>query len=193
MESFQGITEESFPSFLTNSLLGNSGILEDVTLSSNLGLPVAVSTLVRNRATSDDRCSDVQASYLEGRFSAPSESSSCCCSDAEAQGKLQLSFQDEEKKRNTESPHLSHAVVKLSSLQSEGPGAEEQPADPVTACRAPAPTDRASAPKRAPDPSVDFHVRSWMNNQEYKVNDYVFVTSFWVITGEEKFLFCIMY
>uniref|UniRef100_A0A452TPN1 Centrosomal protein 192 n=1 Tax=Ursus maritimus TaxID=29073 RepID=A0A452TPN1_URSMA len=38
MEDFRGIAEESFPSFLTNSLLGNSEILENVTLSSNLEL-----------------------------------------------------------------------------------------------------------------------------------------------------------
>lgn len=55
MEDFRGIAEESFPSFLTNSLLGNSGILENVTISSNLGLPVAVSTLARNRSTTDNR------------------------------------------------------------------------------------------------------------------------------------------
>lgn len=55
MEDFRGITEESFPSFLTSSLLGNSGILENVTLSSNLGLPVAVSTLARNRSSTDNR------------------------------------------------------------------------------------------------------------------------------------------
>ncbi|PNJ11497.1 CEP192 isoform 4 [Pongo abelii] len=55
MEDFRGIAEESFPSFLTNSLFGNSGILENVTLSSNLGLPVAVSTLARNRSSTDNR------------------------------------------------------------------------------------------------------------------------------------------
>lgn len=55
MEDFRGIAEESFPSFLTSSLLGNSGILENVTLSSNLGLPVAVSTLARNRSSSENR------------------------------------------------------------------------------------------------------------------------------------------
>lgn len=56
MEDFRGIADESFPSFLTNSLLGgNSEILENVTLSSNLGLPVAVSTLARNRSSTDNR------------------------------------------------------------------------------------------------------------------------------------------
>lgn len=55
MEDLQGIAEESFPSFLTNSLLGNSGILENDMISSNLGLPVAVSTLARNGYSTDNR------------------------------------------------------------------------------------------------------------------------------------------
>lgn len=55
MEDFRGIAEESFPTFLTNSLLGNSEVLENVTLSSNLGLPVAVSTLAKNRSSMDNR------------------------------------------------------------------------------------------------------------------------------------------
>lgn len=54
MEDFRGIAEESFPSFLTNSLFGNSETFENVTLSSNLGLPVAVSTLAKNRPSSED-------------------------------------------------------------------------------------------------------------------------------------------
>ncbi|EAX01528.1 hCG1780969, isoform CRA_a, partial [Homo sapiens] len=97
MEDFRGIAEESFPSFLTNSLFGNSGILENVTLSSNLGLPVAVSTLARDRSSTDNRYPDIQASYLvEGRFSVPSGSSPGSQSDAEPRERLQLSFQDDE-------------------------------------------------------------------------------------------------
>uniref|UniRef100_A0A452TNU1 Centrosomal protein 192 n=1 Tax=Ursus maritimus TaxID=29073 RepID=A0A452TNU1_URSMA len=99
MEDFRGIAEESFPSFLTNSLLGNSEILENVTLSSNLGLPVAVSTLARNRSSADNRYSDIQASYLvEGKFSVPSESSPSSQSEAEPREKLQLNddIDDEE-------------------------------------------------------------------------------------------------
>lgn len=97
MENFRGIAEESIPSFLTNSLLGNSEILENVTLSSNLGLPVAVSTLARNRSGTDNRYPDTEASYLvEGRFSVPSESSPSSQSEAEPREKLHLSFQDDE-------------------------------------------------------------------------------------------------
>uniref|UniRef100_A0A8C0R702 Centrosomal protein 192 n=1 Tax=Canis lupus dingo TaxID=286419 RepID=A0A8C0R702_CANLU len=91
MENFRGIAEESIPSFLTNSLLGNSEILENVTLSSNLGLPVAVSTLARNRSGTDNRYPDTEASYLvEGRFSVPSESSPSSQSEAEPREKLHL-------------------------------------------------------------------------------------------------------
>ncbi|ELK15038.1 Centrosomal protein of 192 kDa [Pteropus alecto] len=97
MEDLRGIAEESFPNFLTNSLLGNSGILENDTLSSNLGLPVAVSTLARNGYSTDNRYSDIQASYLvEEKFSVPSESSLSSQSEAEPRKKLQLSFQGDE-------------------------------------------------------------------------------------------------
>nr|XP_054393589.1 centrosomal protein of 192 kDa isoform X6 [Pongo abelii] len=67
MEDFRGIAEESFPSFLTNSLFGNSGILENVTLSSNLGLPVAVSTLARNRSSTDNSSISRKKSYVESQ------------------------------------------------------------------------------------------------------------------------------
>nr|XP_020841242.1 centrosomal protein of 192 kDa isoform X3 [Phascolarctos cinereus] len=56
MENFRRIADESFPSSITNSLTSNnSGILENVSISSNLGLPVAVSTVARNRYCSNDR------------------------------------------------------------------------------------------------------------------------------------------
>ncbi|XP_072462705.1 centrosomal protein of 192 kDa [Notamacropus eugenii] len=56
MENFRRIVDESFPSSLTNSLTSNkSGILENISISSNLGLPVAVSTVARNRYCHNDR------------------------------------------------------------------------------------------------------------------------------------------
>ncbi|XP_043834192.1 centrosomal protein of 192 kDa [Dromiciops gliroides] len=56
MENFRRIADESFPSGLTNSLISNnSGILENVSISSNLGLPIAVSTVDRKRYCYDDR------------------------------------------------------------------------------------------------------------------------------------------
>ncbi|XP_068955575.1 centrosomal protein of 192 kDa [Petaurus breviceps papuanus] len=56
MENFRRIADESFPSSLTNSLTSNnSGILENISISSNLGLPVAVSTVARNRYCYNER------------------------------------------------------------------------------------------------------------------------------------------
>uniref|UniRef100_A0A8C3IZ99 Centrosomal protein 192 n=1 Tax=Chrysemys picta bellii TaxID=8478 RepID=A0A8C3IZ99_CHRPI len=91
MEDFRNIADETFPSFLANSLNSNtSGILENVTISSNLGLPVAASTVARNKTGCDNRLSDIQASYLEeGRFSLPSASSHSGQSASEPRGKLQ--------------------------------------------------------------------------------------------------------
>ncbi|CAM4508869.1 unnamed protein product [Caretta caretta] len=95
MEDFRNIADETFPSFLANSLNSNtSGILENVTISSNLGLPVAASTVARNKTSCDNRLSDIQASYLEeGRFSPPSASCHSGQSASEPRGKLALSFQ----------------------------------------------------------------------------------------------------
>ncbi|XP_075386005.1 centrosomal protein of 192 kDa isoform X3 [Tenrec ecaudatus] len=127
MEDFQGIAEESFPNSLTSSLLANSGILENVTLSSNLGLPIAVSTLARNTANSNDRYSDIQGSYLvEERFSIPSESSHSSQPDTEPKQKLQLSSPDDEEKNHRETQHLSSAVIRESALQNEIAGTEEE-------------------------------------------------------------------
>ncbi|XP_021120952.1 centrosomal protein of 192 kDa isoform X4 [Heterocephalus glaber] len=178
MEDFRGIAEESFPSFLTNSFLGNSGILEEVTLSSKLGLPVAVSTLARNRASTGNSlqlmgtwAASKEADGFEhwgSRLSFfPWRSSDTCEGEIMENKEKQKPYS--RKKNNTESPHLSHAVLKLSSLQSAGPGMGEQPADTAATCQASAAAGRASPPKQAPDSSADFHVRSRMNNQEYKV------------------------
>ncbi|XP_043364073.1 centrosomal protein of 192 kDa isoform X2 [Dermochelys coriacea] len=95
MEDFRNIADETFPSFLAHSLNSNtSGILENVTISSNLGLPVAASTVARNKTGCDNRLSDIQASYLEeGRFSPPSASPHSGQSASEPRGKLALSFQ----------------------------------------------------------------------------------------------------
>uniref|UniRef100_A0A8D2JLW5 Centrosomal protein 192 n=1 Tax=Sciurus vulgaris TaxID=55149 RepID=A0A8D2JLW5_SCIVU len=173
MDDFRGIAEESFPSFLTNSLLGNSGILENVTLSSNLGLPVAVSTLARNRTSTDNRYPDIQASYLvDGRFSLPSSSSPSCQSDAAPRERLHLSFQDDDsisrKKNYMESPPLSNALMKQSAFHSGMPRAEEEEAGVSTSSQDL--LDRISPLEQEQDSSVDFRLPSWMmNNQEDKI------------------------
>ncbi|XP_057644455.1 centrosomal protein of 192 kDa isoform X1 [Chionomys nivalis] len=162
MENFRGIAEESFPSFLTNSLLGNSEVLENVTLSSNFGLPIAVSTLARNRSSIDNRCPDVQASYLtEGRLSVPFVSSPSCQGDnTEPRGRLQLSFQGDEKKSYIENPHLSLALMK--------PRTEEKQADTTTSVQCQRLLDEVSPLEQVSDSALDFHLKSWMNNQEHK-------------------------
>ncbi|XP_045383774.1 centrosomal protein of 192 kDa isoform X2 [Lemur catta] len=169
MENFRGIAEESFPSFLTNSLLGNSGTLENVTLSSNLGLPVAVSTLARNRSSTDDRYPDIQASYLvEGRFSVPAGSSPSSQSGAEPE-RLQLSFQDDDsicRKRNyMESQHLSNALIKQSAIQSDKARPEEEQAKPTESFQDQDLFDRTSPLEQVQDSPIDYRLRSWMNKQ----------------------------
>ncbi|XP_009190583.2 centrosomal protein of 192 kDa isoform X3 [Papio anubis] len=170
MEDFRGIAEESFPSFLTNSLFGNSGILENVTLSSNLGLPVAVSTLARNRSSTDNRYPDVQSSYLvEERFSVPSGSSPGSQSDAEPRERLQLSFKDDEKKSYVESQRLSNALSKQSAFQMETAGPEEEPAGATESLQDQDLFSRASPLEQAQDSPIDFHLQSWMNDKEPKI------------------------
>ncbi|KAM5304920.1 centrosomal protein of 192 kDa isoform 3-T3 [Glossophaga mutica] len=172
MEHFRGIADESFPSFLTNSLLGNSGILENVTFSSNLGLPVAVSTLARNRASTDNRYSDIQASYLvEGRFSVPSESSPSTQSEAEPRAKLQLSFQDDERKNHIESQHLLDAVLKESAFPSDLAKTEEKETKTAESFQSQDSCVRILPLEQVQDSSVGFCLRSWMNNKENKMAD----------------------
>ncbi|XP_043415358.1 centrosomal protein of 192 kDa isoform X1 [Prionailurus bengalensis] len=174
MEDFRGIAEESFPSFLTNSLLGNSEILENVTLSSNLGLPVAVSTLARNRSMTDNRYSDIQASYLaERRFSVPSESSPSSQSEAESREKLHLSFQDDDciskKKNHIESQHLSDAVLEESDLQRNIARTEEEQAKTAESFQSQNHFDRISPLEQVQDSPIDFCLQSWTNNKENKI------------------------
>lgn len=168
MEDFRGIAEESFPSFLTNSLLGNSGILENVTLSSKLGLPVAVSTLARNRSGTDNRYSDVQASYLvEGKFLVPSESPGSQ-SEGVPRERLQLVFQDDDsiskEKNHAESQQLSDVVLKAAVFKNGGVGAEEQAAarNPL---QSQGPSDGVSPVEQEQDFPLDFCSPSWMNKE----------------------------
>ncbi|XP_041101088.1 centrosomal protein of 192 kDa isoform X2 [Polyodon spathula] len=91
-ESFRNIEDESFPSFLSNSLGSNSsGVLGNVTLCSSLGLPVAASTIAKIKPGSNNRVPDIQASYLEdGQLSHP------LLESLNAQkGKFALSFKDD--------------------------------------------------------------------------------------------------
>ncbi|XP_064363242.1 centrosomal protein of 192 kDa isoform X2 [Dromaius novaehollandiae] len=97
MEDFKNIADETFPSFLGNSLSSSTSVIfENVTISSNPGLPVAASTVAKSKTGCDNRLSDVQASYLEeGRHSLPSGSSHSIQSDPEPVERFALSFQDD--------------------------------------------------------------------------------------------------
>ncbi|NXY75943.1 CE192 protein, partial [Glareola pratincola] len=96
MEDFRNIADETFPSFLGHSLSSSASVLfENVTISSNPGLPVAASTVARSKTGSDNRHSDICVSYLEGKYSPPSGSSHSNKSDPEPMGRFDLSFHDD--------------------------------------------------------------------------------------------------
>ncbi|NXI36752.1 CE192 protein, partial [Galbula dea] len=95
MEDFRNIADETFPSFLGHSLNSSASvILENVTISSNPGLPVAASTVARSKTSCDNRLSDICASYLEGKHSPPSGSSHSNQSDPEPLRRFALGFPD---------------------------------------------------------------------------------------------------
>ncbi|NXW05917.1 CE192 protein, partial [Fregetta grallaria] len=96
MEDFRNIADETFPSFLGHSLSSSASVnFENVTVSSNPGLPVAASTVARSKMGCDNRLSDICASYLEGKHSSPSGSSHGSQSDPETVGRFALSFHDD--------------------------------------------------------------------------------------------------
>ncbi|GCB72399.1 hypothetical protein scyTo_0006285 [Scyliorhinus torazame] len=74
----------------------NSGeMLENVTVSSNFGLPVAASTVAKNQCDSGNRIPDIQTSYLEeGRFSR-ADTHLSNVSNSETCKMFALSFKDE--------------------------------------------------------------------------------------------------
>ncbi|NXA14001.1 CE192 protein, partial [Sapayoa aenigma] len=97
MEDFRNIADETFPSFLSYSLNSSaSAVFENnVTVSSNPGLPVAASTVARSRAGCDNRFSDNCASYLEGKHVSPSGSSHSNQSGPEPMERFALCFRDD--------------------------------------------------------------------------------------------------
>ncbi|NXK73043.1 CE192 protein, partial [Amazona guildingii] len=96
MENFRNIADETFPSFLGHSLNSSASvILENVTISSNPGLPVAASTVARSKIGCDNRLSDISASYLEGKPSPPLGSTHSSQLDPEPVGRFTLSFCDD--------------------------------------------------------------------------------------------------
>ncbi|NXP58423.1 CE192 protein, partial [Chloropsis cyanopogon] len=96
MEDFRNIADETFPSYLGHSLNSSASLVfENVTVSSNPGLPVAASTVARSQAGSDNRVPDDCASYLEGKHSPLSGSSHSSQSHPEPVERFALCFRDD--------------------------------------------------------------------------------------------------
>ncbi|XP_026555218.1 centrosomal protein of 192 kDa isoform X2 [Pseudonaja textilis] len=94
MEDFKPIGDEIFPSVLINSV-GNytNETLDNITLSSNLGLPVAASTETRQKTGSQSRLSD-HASYIERKLLATLASSCGGELDSDPRKNLMSNFHD---------------------------------------------------------------------------------------------------
>ncbi|XP_065485262.1 centrosomal protein of 192 kDa isoform X3 [Caloenas nicobarica] len=122
MEEFRNIADETFPSFLGYSLNSTASVIENVTISSNPGLPVAASTVARSRTGCDDRLSDVLASYLEEQPSLPPGSSHSSQSDPGPMGKFALSFRDDmEVATQVEEPQSTSTSLKESNSTNREP------------------------------------------------------------------------
>ncbi|XP_078254195.1 centrosomal protein of 192 kDa isoform X2 [Rhinoraja longicauda] len=95
MESVRNLEDETFPSFLLQSVRSNSSdMLENVTVTSNFGLPVAASTVAK-KSDMGSRIPDTQASYLEeGRLSVM-EAHQRRVSNSETCKRFVLSFKDD--------------------------------------------------------------------------------------------------
>nr|XP_056710919.1 centrosomal protein of 192 kDa [Euleptes europaea] len=94
MEDFRYIEDETFPSFLANSLTSRtSEIWDNITIASNFGLPVAASTEARQKTGCHERLCD-QASYVEERLSVQPPLSSSGESASDPRRKLALILQD---------------------------------------------------------------------------------------------------
>ncbi|NWV25461.1 CE192 protein, partial [Origma solitaria] len=116
MEDFRNIADETFPSFLGHSLNSSASVVfENVTVSSNPGLPVAASTVARSQAGGDNRLTDDCASYLEGKHSPLSGSLHSSQSGPEPVGRFALCFHDDmEIATQIEEPQPAHVRLKES-------------------------------------------------------------------------------
>ncbi|XP_041333531.1 centrosomal protein of 192 kDa [Pyrgilauda ruficollis] len=96
MEDFRNIADETFPSYLGHSFNSSASVVfENVTVSSNPGLPVAASTVARSQEGGDKRLPDDCASYLEGKHSPLSGSSHSSQSHPEPVERFALCFRDD--------------------------------------------------------------------------------------------------
>nr|XP_020462386.1 LOW QUALITY PROTEIN: centrosomal protein of 192 kDa [Monopterus albus] len=92
-DSFCRLEDEAFPSFLCKSMDSTSGraTLENVTLGSGPGLPVAASTVAKIRPGSDNRGNSVEVSYMQCKELQQANSDS----SVGEQPKFALSFKDD--------------------------------------------------------------------------------------------------
>ncbi|CAH2284707.1 Hypothetical predicted protein [Pelobates cultripes] len=143
-ESFSKIEDETFPSFLGESINSNISVaLENCTLTSNLGLPVAASTVAKTRS-GFDRLPDIQASYLGNCKLSPADNSiHFSQSDSDLKGKHVLSSKDEfcpqktvegggPALQNPSNADMEHSSSKLSSDLYKYPHSKQKE-PPVTA------------------------------------------------------------
>nr|XP_060628711.1 centrosomal protein of 192 kDa [Anolis sagrei ordinatus] len=115
MEDFKGIADETLPSILDHSLtIHTSEILDNITMSSNLGLPVAASTEARQKTDPHGRLCD-QASFMEREFSAPLASS--CSGESDSYPRRKLSLQDTVENCNKTTETLLEVDQNESDLQ----------------------------------------------------------------------------
>ncbi|NXC94510.1 CE192 protein, partial [Certhia familiaris] len=114
MEDFRNIADETFPSYLGHSLNSSASVVfENVTVSSNPGLPVAASTVARSQAGGDNRLPDDCASFLEGKHSPLSGSPHSSQSHPEPVERLALCFHDDmEIATQIEEPQLPCVTLK---------------------------------------------------------------------------------
>ncbi|XP_041255152.1 centrosomal protein of 192 kDa-like [Onychostruthus taczanowskii] len=124
MEDFRNIADETFPSYLGHSFNSSASVVfENVTVSSNPGLPVAASTVARSQEGGDKRLPDDCASYLEGKHSPLSGSSHSSQSHPEPVERFALCFRDDmEIATQIEDPQLPCVNLKDShSIYGEPP------------------------------------------------------------------------
>ncbi|XP_032875321.1 centrosomal protein of 192 kDa isoform X3 [Amblyraja radiata] len=117
MESVRNLEDETFPSFLLQSVRSDgSEMLENVTVTSNFGLPVAASTVAK-KYDMGSRIPDTQTSYLEeGRLSVM-EAHQRRVSNSETCKRFVLSFKDD---LETFDDFIGARMDELDSSASEG-------------------------------------------------------------------------
>ncbi|XP_078543611.1 centrosomal protein of 192 kDa [Lissotriton helveticus] len=124
-EPFQNIADETCPSFMESLMSDSSRILDNVSLFSNPGLPVAASTVARSKE-GFIRHPDVQASYLEERTTlSSSESDPKSVLESRTEEKCAIILQDDREESMFGSHRIpavpQNAYIKESNLTCSWP------------------------------------------------------------------------